>query len=81
MPRRARLSVAGVPWHIIQRGNNRGACFFADDDYYCYLHWLRKAAEDHGVAVHAYVLMTPGGHFKFPHLWPGQIPPGATAGA
>jgi hypothetical protein len=23
----------------------------------------------------------PGGHFKFPHLWPGQIPPGATAGA
>jgi hypothetical protein len=24
---------------------------------------------------------SPGGHFKFPHLWPGQIPPGATAGA
>ena len=23
----------------------------------------------------------PGGHLKFPHLWPGQIPPGATAGA
>jgi len=22
----------------------------------------------------------PGGHFKFPQLWPGQIPPGATAG-
>ena len=23
----------------------------------------------------------PGGHLKFLHLWPGQIPPGATAGA
>lgn len=22
----------------------------------------------------------PGGHFKFPHLWPGQIPPGRTTG-
>ena len=21
MPRRARISVAGIPWHIIQRGN------------------------------------------------------------
>ena len=28
MPRRARLSIAGIPWHIIQRGNNRSACFF-----------------------------------------------------
>ena len=27
------------------------------------------------------VVVSPGGHFKFPHLWPGQIPPGATAGA
>jgi len=27
MPRRVRLSTAGVPWHIIQRGNNRSACF------------------------------------------------------
>lgn len=23
----------------------------------------------------------PGGHLKFLHLWPGQIPPGATTGA
>jgi len=22
----------------------------------------------------------PGGHFKFPHLWPGQTPPGGTTG-
>ena len=32
MPRRARLSVAGVPWHIIQRGNNRAVCFHAEGE-------------------------------------------------
>ena len=25
-------------------------------------------------------ITSPGGHFKFPHLWPGQIPPGRTTG-
>lgn len=28
MPRRARLSPPNVPLHLIQRGNNRQACFF-----------------------------------------------------
>jgi hypothetical protein len=27
MPRRARLSLPGIPWHIIQHGNNRSVCF------------------------------------------------------
>ena len=58
MPRRPRLDQPELRQHVIQRVNNRGACFFADDDYYCYLQWLRKAAGDHGVALHAYVLMT-----------------------
>jgi len=26
------LALPGVPLHIIQRGNNRQACFFADED-------------------------------------------------
>lgn len=33
MPRRARLMLPNVPLHVIQRGNNRQACFFADEDY------------------------------------------------
>ena len=37
MPRRARIVVPGIPWHIIQRGNNRSACFFTDDDYHKHL--------------------------------------------
>ena len=30
MPRRARLLLDGVAMHLIQRGNNRCACFFAN---------------------------------------------------
>ena len=58
MPRRARLRFAGVPLHIIQRGNNRTACFFAEQDYRFYLHHLGELAQRLGCGVHAYVLMT-----------------------
>ena len=58
MPRRARLRVAGYPVHVIQRGNNRTACFYAEEDYSLYLHRLAEEAERFGCAVHAYVLMT-----------------------
>jgi len=58
MPRRARLTMAGVPWHIIQRGNNRTACFFDAQDYRYYLGTLQEQAERFQCKVHAYVLMT-----------------------
>ncbi|HUW25681.1 MAG TPA: transposase [Gallionella sp.] len=58
MPRRARLSVPGIPWHIIQRGNNRSVCFHAEEDYQLYLHYLDEFATKFGCAIHAYVLMT-----------------------
>lgn len=58
MPRRARIALAGVVWHIIQRGNNRSACFYADEDYLRYLDTLKELAIKHECAVHAYVLMT-----------------------
>ncbi len=58
MARRARLIFAGVPQHIIQRGNNRQATFFAEGDYRCYLDWLHEAAKKYGCRIYAYVLMT-----------------------
>ncbi|MFH1818699.1 MAG: transposase [Pseudomonadota bacterium] len=58
MPRRPRIKLAGMRQHIVQHGINREACFFADEDYHCYLHWLVKAAADWHCAIHAYVLMT-----------------------
>ncbi len=58
MPRRARLRLAGLPLHIIQRGNNRAPCFYADEDYGLYLHHLGQLAPRFECAIHAYVLMT-----------------------
>lgn len=58
MPRLPRYALPGVPQHIIQRGNNRQAIFACEDDYSVYLDWLKRAAEQYGLAIHAYVLMT-----------------------
>jgi len=58
MPRRARLVVPTIPLHIIQRGNNRQACFFHDDDYRIYLDWLLEYSRKTDCTVHAYALMT-----------------------
>ena len=44
--------------HLIQRGNNRSACFFATDDYARYLRHLGDLASQFGCRVHAYALMT-----------------------
>lgn len=58
MPRRARILMPGVPVHLIQRGNNRSVCFYADEDYRFYLDHLTEQAVKHGCEIHAYCLMT-----------------------
>jgi putative transposase len=58
MPRRLRLRLAGFPFHVIQRGNNRAPCFRRHGDCERYLEYLRESSLRHAVAVHAYVLMT-----------------------
>lgn len=58
MGRRARLVLPGVPLHIIQRGNNRNACFIAETDYRVYLSMLQEASTTVDCSIHAYVLMT-----------------------
>jgi len=58
MPGHARLSLPGIPCNIIQRGNNRSACFYTDEDYCRYLDTLKEQADKHGCLIHAYVLMT-----------------------
>ncbi len=50
------------PLHIIQRGNNKQACFFADDDYLFYLQWFEEYALTSGCLIHTYVLMTNHAH-------------------
>ncbi len=58
MPRRARLILPDVTAHVIQRGNNRQACFFQEADYRNYLEWLHEYALECECRIHAYVLMT-----------------------
>lgn len=62
MPRRPRPDLAGIAQHVVQRGNNRDPCFFQTADYRGYLTLLREAAQRHGCAAHAYVLMTNHAH-------------------
>jgi len=63
MPRRARKYIPGLPYHIVQRGNNREACFIELDNYLFYLELWRTLSERYGVSVHAYCLMTNHIHF------------------
>ncbi len=43
MPRRPRIRLDAVPLHIVQRGHNCKPCFFGEEDYSSYLHWLGEA--------------------------------------
>ena len=63
MPRRARMYLAGLPYHVVQRGNNREACFVEPENYLYYLELWQELFTRYGVSVHAYVLMTNHVHF------------------
>ena len=52
-----------LPYHIIQRGNNREACFNEPENYQFYLELWKELSIRYGVAVHAYCLMTNHVHF------------------
>ena len=62
MPRRQRFTIPGIPQHVIQRGNNREPCFFADQDYRYYLDTLKESLQRNHCMLHAYVLMTNHAH-------------------
>jgi putative transposase len=58
MPRRPRIHIDAVPLHIVQRGHNRQPCFFVEEDYHTYMHWLGEALRKEHCDLHAYALMT-----------------------
>lgn len=58
MARLKRYCPGGIPQHVIQRGNNRTACFGSDGDMTTYAHYLHKAASKYGLAIHGWVFMT-----------------------
>jgi putative transposase len=70
MPRQARLRIPGYPLHLIQRGNNKAACFAEERDFRVYLALLDELSPLYRCDVHAYVLMTNHVHLL---LTPGQV--------
>jgi putative transposase len=58
MARLGRYFIPGLPLHVVQRGNDRGAIFFASADYEHYREWLHAASAANGCAIHAYVLLS-----------------------
>ena len=57
MPRFARVVIPGCSHHITQRGNNRQAVFFVEDDYRVYLGLLAEQASKHSLSIDGYCLM------------------------
>ena len=57
MARRTRLCPAGIPQHIIQRGNNRQRCFLDATDFATFANCLAEYSTHYEVAIHAWVFM------------------------
>ena len=48
MARLFRVCPAGVPQHVIQRGNNRQVCFASEQDFAAYAGWLNDYSRKFG---------------------------------
>lgn len=62
MARLPRPDLAGIPQHVVQRGNNRLPCFLDDEDRQHYLQCLLSALPRFQCQLHAYVLMDNHAH-------------------
>jgi len=58
MPRHRRLSLPGVPLHVIHRGTDRCAIFRDGLDFRVYWNVIKDASRRAQCAIHAYVMMT-----------------------
>jgi len=73
MPRLSRNCPAGLPVHVIQRGNNRQVCFASESDFKAYANWLLEASLRFGVNIHAWVFMTNHVHLLMTPSCPAAI--------
>jgi REP element-mobilizing transposase RayT len=73
MLRQARLKIPGIPLHITQRGVNRCAIFLDYEDRHHYLRLLAGSAANHGLQIHAYVLMGNHVHLLVSFAEPGKV--------
>jgi putative transposase len=60
--RRGRYFLPDQPLRVIQRGNNRAAILFRDEDYARHRDRLVEAAAEYGLIIHACVSITRHAH-------------------
>jgi len=58
MSRIPRIVLVGYPHHVTRRGNDKCDVFFRDDDRRVYLRLLKKKADQYGLDVIGYCLMS-----------------------
>ena len=63
MPRIARVVIAGMPYHVTQRGNYRQDIFEGDEDKQVYLDFFKLYAKKYKVKFFAWCLMDNHVHF------------------
>jgi len=57
MARKPRIFVADLPYHVVQRGNNKNPIFFSEKDYLFFLTALREAKIKYPCLIYSYCLM------------------------
>ena len=73
MPRAPRLIVEKVPYHIINRGNNRQSLFFNNKDYSFFIKLLKDGKKKYKIRVYGYVLMKNHIHLLIEPLEKSQL--------
>ena len=63
MPRRPRIVIPHLAYHVTQRGNYRQRIFKEDKDYKQYLYWMNECAAKYELEILAYCLMNNHVHF------------------
>jgi len=57
MARYARQTIADIPYHIINRGNNHQDIFFRKDDYEFFLESIELAKGKYPCKIYSFILM------------------------
>ena len=52
------MYIRDLPYHVVQRVNNREACFIEEENYKFYLELCERISRQKGVDAHAYCLVT-----------------------
>ncbi len=74
MARLGRYFIEDQALHVIQRGNDRQAVFYAAQDYARYRDWLVETSRAHDARIHAWVLMTNHVHLLVTPGTPRSLP-------